>query len=146
MTGYTIRDATADHIEWIKEIAVAADMFNVDEVEFFDEMVHGALDGTLEGHYWLVVETDAGSIVMKKHESAGSTGQTTTRSCSGRPLPENTTLNRSSECSGREVTTPLVPGQLDRAGVGDRPHITGAPYTAASPKRTDRTRPERDTR
>ena len=57
-----IREATADDLDRIKEIAVAADMFSVDEVGFFDEMFAGAHDGSLEGHAWLVAEDDAGVI------------------------------------------------------------------------------------
>ena len=49
-----IRAATSDDLERIKEIAVAADMFSVDEVAFFDEMFAGAADGSLEGHAWIV--------------------------------------------------------------------------------------------
>ena len=63
MANNTIRPATAADLDRIKQIAVAADMFTVDEVEFFDEMLHGALDGSLEGHEWVAVETDAGDII-----------------------------------------------------------------------------------
>ena len=63
MTAPTIRPATRSDIARIKQIAVAADMFTADEAEFFDEMLHGALDGSLEGHQWLVVETAEGTIV-----------------------------------------------------------------------------------
>jgi len=55
MTRHTIRPATASDLDRIKEIAVAADMFSTEEAAFFDEMVHGALDGSLKGHQWLVV-------------------------------------------------------------------------------------------
>ena len=60
---YTIRHAAAVDLDRMKEIAVAADMFSADEVAFFDEMVHGALDGSLEGHQWLVAEASNGSIL-----------------------------------------------------------------------------------
>lgn len=63
MTDHTIRPATAADLDRIKEIAVAAGMFSTEEAEFFDEMVHGALDGGLDGHQWLVVETNDGSVV-----------------------------------------------------------------------------------
>lgn len=63
MTDPTIRPATAADLERIKDIAVAAGMFTSDEAEFFDEMLHGALDGILEGHQWLVVEVDDGTVV-----------------------------------------------------------------------------------
>ncbi len=61
--SHTIRAASTEHLDRIKEIAVAAEMFSLEEVEFFDEMFHGALDGSLEGHCWLVAETDTGSVV-----------------------------------------------------------------------------------
>lgn len=63
MTDHTIRPATADDLDRIKEIAVAADMFSTEEAEFFGEMLHGALDGSLEGHQWLTVEAGDGSVV-----------------------------------------------------------------------------------
>jgi len=63
MIDQAIRSATASDLGRLKEIAVAADMFSVEEAEFFDEMLGGALDGSLEGHEWLVVETSGGAIV-----------------------------------------------------------------------------------
>ncbi len=63
MTDYSIRPATAADLDRIKEIAVAADMFSIDEAEFFDEMVNGALDGSLENHQWLVAEDSNGAVV-----------------------------------------------------------------------------------
>lgn len=63
MTNAIIRPATAADLSRIKEIAVAAEMFSVDEVEFFDEMLHGALDGSLDGHQWLAVESGADGVV-----------------------------------------------------------------------------------
>lgn len=63
MTDHTIRPAVADDLDRIKEIAVAADMFSAEDADFFDEMVHGALDGNLEGHQWLVVETSDGAVI-----------------------------------------------------------------------------------
>jgi len=58
MTLPTIRTATADDLDAIKAIAVAAGMFSVEEVEFFDEMFGGWLDGSLQDHQWLVAEQD----------------------------------------------------------------------------------------
>lgn len=63
MSELTIRPATADDLEQIKEIAVANEMFSADEAEFFNEMIAGALDGSLEDHHWLVVE-DTGGVVV----------------------------------------------------------------------------------
>lgn len=62
MTNPGIRPAVAEDLHRIKDIAVAAEMFSTDEVDFFDEMFSGALDGSLEGHEWLVTEAD-GTVV-----------------------------------------------------------------------------------
>jgi ribosomal protein S18 acetylase RimI-like enzyme len=53
---HTIRVAEPADLERIKAIAVAAQMFTVDEVAFFDEMLAGFWDGSMEGHQWLVLE------------------------------------------------------------------------------------------
>ena len=63
MTVHTIRPASSSDLVRIKEIAVAAGMFSIDEAEFFDEMLSGALDGSLQDHQWLVVETSEGSVI-----------------------------------------------------------------------------------
>lgn len=63
MTSAPIRTAALDDLDTIKQIAVAAEMFSVEEVEFFDEMFGGWLDGSLEGHRWLVAEADDGGVV-----------------------------------------------------------------------------------
>lgn len=52
----TIRTATTADIDTIKEIAVATDMFGPDDVGFFDDMINGYLDGTVEDSNWIVVE------------------------------------------------------------------------------------------
>jgi len=49
-----IRAATLDDLATIKRIAVDAQMFSTDEVDVFDDMLAGALDGSLEDHHWLV--------------------------------------------------------------------------------------------
>lgn len=58
-----IRTANMSDLEAIKQIAVAAEMFSVEEVEFFDEMFSGWLNGTLEGHQWLVATAEDGSVL-----------------------------------------------------------------------------------
>lgn len=63
MSTTTIRTAVAGDLERFKELAVAANMFSAAEVGFFDEMVHGALDGSMEGHQWFAVESDTGRVV-----------------------------------------------------------------------------------
>lgn len=62
-TNATIRPATSDDLGRIKQIAVAAKMFTTDEVEFFDEMIHGFVDASLEGHQWLTIESAEGDVV-----------------------------------------------------------------------------------
>jgi len=62
MTTRPIRTATGDDLPRIKAIAVAAEMFTVDEVAIFDEMFGGFLDGSMEGHQWLVVTNDNGAV------------------------------------------------------------------------------------
>jgi hypothetical protein len=54
----TIRTATAADIDTIKRIAIDTDMFGPDDVGFFDEMITGFLDGTMDDNHWLTVEHD----------------------------------------------------------------------------------------
>lgn len=63
MSSTTIRPAIAGDLERVKEIAVAAEMFSTAEVAFFDEMLHGALDGSMDGHQWLAVESESGEVI-----------------------------------------------------------------------------------
>lgn len=58
-----IRTAEPNDLDAIKRIAVAAEMFSVDEVEFFDEMFGGWLDGSLVGHQWLVATGEDGAVL-----------------------------------------------------------------------------------
>ncbi len=58
-----IRPATVHDIEAIKTLAVDVDMFSSDEVGFVGETVGGSLDGSLDGHRWLVYEDSAGEVV-----------------------------------------------------------------------------------
>lgn len=58
----TIRAALLDDVDTIKHIAVATDMFGADEAGFFDDMVGGALGGTLDDHHWLVHVDDDGHV------------------------------------------------------------------------------------
>lgn len=55
---HTIRTATAGDIDSIKEIAVDANMFEPNAVGFFDDMITGFLNGTMEDNHWLVAERD----------------------------------------------------------------------------------------
>ena len=63
MTEITIRPATTIDLDPIKRIAVDVEMFTVDEVDFFDEMLRGSLDRSLPGHRWLVAESADGVVV-----------------------------------------------------------------------------------
>jgi ribosomal protein S18 acetylase RimI-like enzyme len=54
----TIRTATAADVDTIKQIAIDTNMFGPDDVGFFDEMITGFLDGTMDDNHWLVVEHD----------------------------------------------------------------------------------------
>ncbi len=60
----SIRAAAVHDLPRIKQIAAAAQMFTAEEVEFFDEMFAGALDGSLEDHQWLVMTYDAMDTVV----------------------------------------------------------------------------------
>jgi ribosomal protein S18 acetylase RimI-like enzyme len=62
MPPHVTRPPTRGDIERIKQIAVAANMFTVEEVAFFDEILSGYLDGSLADHRWLVVD-DADGLV-----------------------------------------------------------------------------------
>lgn len=62
MHAPTIRSAVPADVERIKTIAVAAEMFTADDVEFFDGMLGGFFDGSMEGHHWLVAESD-GTVI-----------------------------------------------------------------------------------
>lgn len=59
----TIRPATPTDVEIIKRIAVDANMFALDEVGFFDEMLAGFFDGTMDDNHWLVVDDDDGTVI-----------------------------------------------------------------------------------
>ena len=54
----TIRTATAADIDTIKQIAIDTNMFGPGEVGFFDKMITGSIDGTMDNNHWLVVEHD----------------------------------------------------------------------------------------
>ena len=58
-----IRTASNNDVERIKQIAVQANMFGVDEVGFFDEMLAGFFDGSLADHRWLVMEDTSIGVV-----------------------------------------------------------------------------------
>ncbi|MGI9611621.1 MAG: GNAT family N-acetyltransferase [Acidimicrobiales bacterium] len=57
-----IRAAVPSDLEPIKEIAVATELFSADDVSMFDELFGGSLNGSLDGHAWLVLEGEAGAV------------------------------------------------------------------------------------
>lgn len=63
MGSVQLRPAELADLTTIKQIAVAAKMFGAEEVEFFDEMFTGWLDGTMEGHQWIVACDADGELV-----------------------------------------------------------------------------------
>ncbi len=59
---FSIRSAMQTDLEPIKAIAVATELFTVDEVGIFDERFNDSLDESLEGHTWLVLEDETGAV------------------------------------------------------------------------------------
>lgn len=53
-----IRIAARTDVAAIRRIAVTTGLFAADELDGFDEILAGFLDGTLDGHVWLVLERD----------------------------------------------------------------------------------------
>ena len=62
-----IRAAIDADIAAIQTIAVDTDMFGPAEVGFVDDTVTGVVDGTLEGHRWLVARQKRRSVVVVWH-------------------------------------------------------------------------------
>jgi ribosomal protein S18 acetylase RimI-like enzyme len=60
LTNFNVRAATAADTDHIKQLALDNHMFEPDELGDFDEMLTGFLDGSLDGHHWIVA-SDAGS-------------------------------------------------------------------------------------
>lgn len=58
----TIRPATLDDRAAIKALAVATGLYDESDVEFFDDMIAGAVDGSMADHHWLVVEHEGGIV------------------------------------------------------------------------------------
>ena len=59
-----IRTASMRDLAAVKQIAVAAQMFEIEEVGFFDEMFRGWFDGTLDRHRWLVATNPDKTVVV----------------------------------------------------------------------------------
>lgn len=57
-----IEPAAATDLAAIKQIAVDTALFEAEEVGVFDEMFAGALDGSHEGHVWLVLRDGDGVV------------------------------------------------------------------------------------
>ncbi len=62
-TQLSIRPAVLADCEPIRTLAVGNGMFAADDMDGFNEMMGGYLDGTLVGHAWIVAENDHGATV-----------------------------------------------------------------------------------
>ena len=58
-----IREAALADLDAIKRIAVETEMFAADEVDMFDEMLAGSVDGSLDRHRWIVLDDAASGVV-----------------------------------------------------------------------------------
>ena len=54
LTQFNIRAAEPGDAEAIKNLAVVNNMFAAEEISFFDELLAGFFNDSLEGHQWLV--------------------------------------------------------------------------------------------
>lgn len=54
MTNFNVRAATEADATAIKQLALDNHMFELDEMDGFDEMLSGFFGGTLEDHFWIV--------------------------------------------------------------------------------------------
>ena len=59
-----IRDATPADVDRIKHLAIVNEMFAPEEVTFFDEILAGFFDGSLEGHRWIVAVGDGNAAAV----------------------------------------------------------------------------------
>ncbi len=57
-----IRPARPGDAPSVVQLAIDTEMFGIDEVGFFDELLTGFFNGTLNDHHWLVLEGDDGSV------------------------------------------------------------------------------------
>ena len=70
MTTPAIRTPTSLDVERIKQLAIATEMFGLDEVGFFDELLAGFFDRSSADHRWLVAEDAEGGVVAAAHYAA----------------------------------------------------------------------------
>ena len=66
----SLRPARADDRASIRDVAVASGLFSADEVSFLDPMLDGYVEGSLEGHHWVVV-VDGERIVAAAYYAPG---------------------------------------------------------------------------
>ncbi len=66
-SNHTVQHARPEHTETIKAIAVASGLFAQDEVEFFDPMLAGFFDGSMEGHEWLVLTDETQQVIASAY-------------------------------------------------------------------------------
>jgi hypothetical protein len=57
-----VRAATAPDAEHIKALAIGNGMFEPDTMSGFDEGLNGYLDGSMEGHRWVVATAKGGQL------------------------------------------------------------------------------------
>lgn len=62
-TSHRVRPVTVDDVSAVKELALDNKMFEPDEMDAFDEMLTGYLEGALEGHVWEVAVDDVGAVL-----------------------------------------------------------------------------------
>lgn len=60
---FDVRSAIPADAEMIKQFALDNNMFELDEIAVFDEMLSGFFDGTLGDHSWIVATADDGGVV-----------------------------------------------------------------------------------
>lgn len=58
-----VRALAAGDVASLRRIAVAVGLFQADELGALDERLSGYLDGTLEGHGWLVAQCREGEVI-----------------------------------------------------------------------------------
>lgn len=60
---HRIRAATTGDVSALKSLALDNGMFEPGEMDDFDDALSGYLDGSLDNHFWIVLEDDSGDVV-----------------------------------------------------------------------------------
>jgi len=61
-THVLVRHAASSDVAPIRDLAVDNAMFAPDDLDSFDELLAGYLDGSLPGHEWIVAQDPAGAV------------------------------------------------------------------------------------